>query len=133
MAWLANMPKSASPDISLFELVKTLLMGALGWSNNELAMAKLDAKALLNRVLWGAALLFAAFAMLTAAIFTLAETLIGALADYLHGNLPAGLVVSASLFCLTGLLMAVGYFSLKTRPKPQGIVFRKLLGSKSLR
>jgi hypothetical protein len=132
MAWLANMPKSTSEGFSILELVKTLLVGALGWSSDELALTRLDAKAMLNRILLGVVLFFASFAVLTAAIFTLAETLIGALADYLHGNLIAGVLVSAGLFCVTGILMAIGYFSIKAKPKARGMVFRKLLGSKTI-
>lgn len=127
------MPEARSNHTSVFELVKRLLLGALGWSTDELNLAKLDAKALLNRVLVGVGLLFFAFAILTAAIFTLAETLIGALADYLHGNFMAGLVVTAGLLLIVAVLMAIAYSSIKARPKPKGAVFKRLLGTKDHR
>ncbi|MEO6607518.1 MAG: phage holin family protein [Aestuariivirga sp.] len=126
------MPERRAKNTPIFELVKKLLMGALGWSSDELSLTKLDAKALLNRVLLGAGLLFFAFAMLTAAIFTLAETLIGALTDYLHGNFAAGLVVTVGLLLITALLMAFAYSSIKATPAPRGVIFKRLLGSKKL-
>ena len=124
------MRKPHSSSDSLLELVKQLLLGALGWSSLELKLAKTDAKALLRRFLLGISLLFAGFAILIAAVFTLAETLIGALADYVHGNLIAGLIVSAALFAITALIVTLAYAFVTRRPVPKGVVFRRLLVSR---
>lgn len=122
------MPKSRLGNSGFLELVKQLLMGVLGWSSDELRLTKLDASALLHRFLFGGVLFFTSFAILTAAVFTLAETLVGALAEYVHDNLTAGLIVSAALFGLTAILIAVAYASITKKPVARGMVFRRLLG-----
>lgn len=103
-------------------------MGFLGWSDNELRLTKMDAQALLRRFLLGVGLLFFGFAALIATIFTLAESMIGALADYVHGNFVAGLIVSAALFAATALIIAIAYVVLTKTPPPKGMVFRRILG-----
>ena len=122
------MPKSRLRSPVILELVKQLLAGALGWSSAELELAKLDARSLLRRYIFAIGLLFASFAILTAAVFTLAETLIGALADYVHGHLIAGLIVSMGLLAIVAVMIAVAYASITKSPTPQGVVFRRLLG-----
>jgi hypothetical protein len=126
------MPKTRKNHISFLELAKQLLFGALGWSNDEMLLTKLDARALLRRLAFGLGLLLASFAFLIAAVFTLAETLIGALADYLHGNLLAGLIVSAGLFCITALIAYFAYAWITRKPVSKGVIFRKLLGDPKL-
>ncbi len=122
------MPKSRLRSPVVLELVKQLLAGVLGWSSDELRLTKIDARALLHRYLFAIGLLFTSFAIMIAAIFTLAETLIGALAEYVHGNLIAGLIVSLGLFCIVAVMIAVAYSFITKKPAPQGVVFRHLLG-----
>ncbi len=129
MALPTPVPRSRGAKSSILEVVKLLFLEALGWSNEELRLTKLDAKTLLHRYLLGLGLLFAGLAVLTATIFTLAETLIGALADYVHGNLIAGLIVSALLLGLTMLLLGLAYAHVTNSSNPRGVVFRKMLGS----
>lgn len=122
------MRKSRLLSPAVLALVKQLLAGVLDWSGDELRLAKLDARVLLRRYLFAIGLLIASLALLTAAIFTLAQTLIGALAEYVHGNFVAGLIVSLALFGITALMVAVAYSSIMKKLTPQGMVFRRLLG-----
>ena len=123
------MPEPSSGAATLLELAKQLLFGALGWPSAELTLTKLDAKALLHRYVLGLILLVVSFAVLTATVFTLAETVIGALAEYVHGNLIAGLIVSAGLFCLTAVMIMIARSSFTKVPPPKGMVFKRLLGN----
>lgn len=128
MVPFGNMRKPHIENPAVLELAKQILLGLLGWSRDEVRLTKLDARALLHRYLFGLGLLFASFAILTAAIFTMVQTLIGALADYVHGNLVAGLIVSLGLFGITALMIAVAHSSITKKPVAQGVVFRHLLG-----
>jgi len=98
-----------------------------------LELTKQDAKALVRRYVIAVGLVFAAFAVLTAAIFTLAQTLIGALAVYLYGHVVAGLVVSLIMFGLTIGLLLIARYTATRKTTPKGVVFLRLQGRASKR
>jgi len=109
-------------------LIKKLFTDAVDWSNDELALTRNDAKALLRRYVTGLVCFCISFAILIAAIFTLAQTVIGALAEYLHGHLIAGLMVSFVLFILALIAMAAAHHCFAHKSKAKGLVFRRIMG-----
>ena len=121
-------PLALTRDFAILALIKQLINDAVDWSNDELALTRSDAKALLRRYLIALGLLFVSFAILIAAIFTLAQTLIGALAEYLHGHLIAGTIVSLALFILTFALMAAARYLFARKARAKGLVFRRIMG-----
>ena len=122
------MPEHQRRPFSVLELVRQLIADAVDWSNDEMALTRVDAKSLFRRYLIGLGLVLISFVILIAAVFTLAQTVIGALAEYLHGHIVAGLIVSFILFAITIALMAIAraFFTKKARPK--GLVFRRIMG-----
>jgi hypothetical protein len=90
------MPKK----LAILELVKQLLRDALEWSQVEIELTRVDAKAMMRNYIVALGLVFTSFAILIAAMFTLAQTVIGAIATYVHGHVIAGLIVSVALFAL---------------------------------
>jgi hypothetical protein len=125
------MPERTPRPFSVLELVKQLLKDAVDWSNDEMALTRVDAKSLLRRYLTGLGLILTSFAILIAAVFTLAQTVIGALAEYLHGHIIAGLIVSLILFVVTAALMAVARSFFTNKARPKGLVFRRIMGEKT--
>ena len=123
------MPEQQRRHFSILELVKQLIADAVDWSNDEMALTRVDAKSLLRRYLTGLFLILISFAILIAAVFTLAQTMIGALAEYLHGRIVAGLIVSFILFAMTMALMAMARSFFTKKAHPKGLVFRRIMGS----
>jgi Putative Actinobacterial Holin-X, holin superfamily III len=109
-------------------LLKQLLQDALEWSQTEIELTRTDAKAVMNNYITALALFFAAFAILIAALFTLAQTVIGAIATYVHGHIIAGFIVSAVLFGLTLLLLAIARYFLTRKSGSKGLIFRRITG-----
>jgi len=122
------MPEKQQSNFAILTLIKQLISDAVDWSNDELALTRSDAKSLLRRYLIALGLIFVSFAILIAAIFTLAQTLIGALAQYLHGHLIAGAIVSLALFVLTFALMAAARYLFTRKARANGLVFRRIMG-----
>jgi hypothetical protein len=122
------MPYNKRQPFSILELVKLLITDAIDWSNEEMALTRVDAKSLMRRYLFGISLMVTSFAILIAAIFTLAQTVIGALSEYLHGHIVAGLIVSLILFAITIILLAIARSFFVNRAHPKGLVFRRILG-----
>ena len=111
-------------------LLKQLLQDALEWSQAEIELTRADAKAMMRNYIIALALLVVSFAILIAAVFTLAQTVIGALAAYVHGHLSAGLIVSAALFGLTLILIAIARYFLTRKSRSKGLIFRRITGTK---
>ncbi len=122
---LKPMPKTNS----IPGLLKQLLQDALEWSQAEIKLTRLDAKAMMRNYIMALALMAVSFAILIAAVFTLAQTLIGALAAYVHGHLFAGLIVSAALFGLTLILLAIARYFLTRKSRSKGLIFRRITGT----
>ena len=122
------MPEHQRRSFSVLELVRQLIADAVDWSNDEMALTRVDAKSLLRRYLTGLFLMLISFAILIAAVFTLAQTMIGALAEYLHGHIVAGLIVSFILFAVTMALMAMARSLFTKKAQPKGLVFRRIMG-----
>lgn len=122
------MARPHKASFSVFDFTKRLIDEAVAWSNDELELTKQDAKAMLRRYLIALGLVFAGFAILTAGIFTLAQTLIGALALYLYGHVVAGLVVSLVMFAMTAGLLLLARYMVTRKTNPKGIVFLRLQG-----
>ena len=122
------MPDHKPRPFSVFELVTQLIADAVDWSNYEMALTRVDAKSLLRRYLIGLGLMLISFAILIAAVFTLAQTVIGALAEYLHGHIVAGLIVSFILFAITIAFMAIARSLFTKKGRPKGMVFRRIMG-----
>jgi hypothetical protein len=94
----------------IVESVRQLMRNAIDWSNDEMALTRVDDKSFFRRYVVGLGLLLASFAILIAAAFTRAQTVMGSLAEYHHGHIAAGLLVSLTLFILTiGLMAAMQY------------------------
>lgn len=115
---------------SISGLLKQLLQDALEWSQAEIELTRADAKAMMRNYIIALALLVVSFAILIAAVFTLAQTVIGALAAYVHGHLSAGLIVSAALFGLTLILIAIARYFLTRKSRSKGLIFRRITGTK---
>ena len=115
---------------SISGLLKQLLQDALEWSQAEIELTRADAKAMMRNYIMALALLVVSFAILIAAVFTLAQTVIGALAAYVHGHLSAGLIVSAALFGLTLILIAIARYFLTRKSRSKGLIFRRITGTK---
>lgn len=115
---------------SISGLLKQLLQDALEWSQAEIELTRADAKAMMRNYIIALALLLVSFAILIAAVFTLAQTVIGALAAYVHGHLSAGLIVSAALFGLTLILIAIARYFLTRKSRSKGLIFRRITGTK---
>ena len=126
MVQLKPVPK----NLAIVQLVKQLLQDALEWSQAEIELTRRDAKAMMRNYFIALALLFISFAILIAAIFTLAQTVIGALAIYLHGHIFAGIIVSFSLFGLAVLLLVTARYFLGRKSPSKGLIFRRLMGAK---
>jgi Putative Actinobacterial Holin-X, holin superfamily III len=124
------MPYNQRQPLSILELVKKLITDAVDWSNDEMALTRVDAKSLMRRYILGFTLMMISFAILVAAIFTLAQTVIGALSEYLHGHIVAGLIVSFMLFAITVILLAVARQFFVNKARAKGLVFRRILGEK---
>ncbi len=127
------MARPNKSSFSILDFAKRLIDEAVAWSNDELELTKQDAKAMVHRYVIALGLVLAAFAVLTAAIFTLAQTLIGALARYLYGHVVAGLVVSLVMFGLTLGLLLIAKSTATRKAMPKGLVFLKLQGRGSKR
>jgi Putative Actinobacterial Holin-X, holin superfamily III len=125
------MPKDRRRPFSILELVKQLIADAVDWSNDEMALTRLDAKTMVRRYLFGLGLILTSFAVLIAAVFTLAQTVIGVLAEYLHGHVVAGLTVSLILFIFAFMLIASARHFFKNQAQPRGLVFRRIMGETS--
>lgn len=125
------MPKSQNSHFQVIELLKRLMRDAVDWSNDEMALTRNDAKTLLRRYVIGLGFILASFAVLIAAIFTLAQTLIGALAEYVHGHIIAGLIVSLVLFMITLLMMAIARYLFTHKTRVKGLIFRRIMGRTS--
>lgn len=115
---------------SVLRLAKQLLQDALEWSQAEIELTRADAKAMMRNYIIALALFFTGFAILIAAVFTLAQTVIGALATYLNGHFSAGVIVSLSLFALTMLILATARYFLMRKSRSKGLIFRRITGSK---
>lgn len=126
MAQHKRMPKKHSP----LRLVKQLIQDALQWSQTEIELTRADAKAMMRNYIIALALFFISFAILIAALFTLAQTVIGAIAAYVHGHLIAGLIVSIALILMTILLLALARYFLTRKSRSKGLIFRRLTGDK---
>ncbi len=115
---------------SILRLVKQLLEDALEWSQAEIELTRADAKAVMRNYIIALALFFTSFAILVAAVFTLAQTVIGAIADYVHGHIMAGLIVGIALIGLTMLLLATARYFLTRKSRSKGLIFRRITGAK---
>ncbi len=115
----------------ILELVKQLLQDAFQWSQTEIELTRLDAKAMMRNYIIALALFFTSFAILIAAVFTLAQTVIGAVAAYVHGHIVAGLIVTVVLILLTILLLATARYFLTRKSRSKGLIFRRLKGYKT--
>jgi hypothetical protein len=124
------MSKDQRQPFSILELIKQLITDAVDWSNDEMALTRVDAKLLLRRYLIGLGLILTSFAILIAGVFTLAQTVIGALAEYLHGHIIAGLIVSLVLFVITIIMTAAARYFFTTKVRPKGLVFRRIMGAR---
>jgi uncharacterized membrane protein YdjX (TVP38/TMEM64 family) len=111
-------------------LVKQLLQDAFQWSQTEIELTRADAKAVMQNYIIALALFFTSFAILIAAVFTLAQTVIGAISAYVHGHIVAGLIVSATLIGFTMLLLATARYFLTRKSRSKGLIFRQLKGEK---
>jgi uncharacterized membrane protein YdjX (TVP38/TMEM64 family) len=128
MAQRHRMPEHGHRKLAIFRLLQQLIQDAVAWSEAELAFTRADAKAFVRSYVFALALIFAGFAMLIAAIFTLAQTIVGALAIYVHGHTIAGLIVSFGLFGLTLLLLAAARYFVTRKASSKGMIFRRLTG-----
>lgn len=115
---------------AILGLVKQLLQDALDWSQAEIALTRSDAKAVMRNYIIALALIFVGFAILIAGVFTLAQTVVGAIASYVHGHIVAGLIVSAALILLTILLLATARYFLTRKSRSKGLIFRRITGAK---
>lgn len=122
------MPEAGHRNRGIFRLLRQLIQDAIAWSEAEVEFTRADAKAFLRSYIVAFGFIFVGFAMLIAAVFTLAQTIIGALASYVHGNTIAGLIVSVGLFALTILLLAAARHFLTRKASSQGMIFRRLTG-----
>ena len=113
---------------SILDFFRRLIDEAVAWSNEELELTKQDAKALVHRYMMALGLMIGGFSVLTAGIFTLAQTLIGALALYLYGHVIAGLVVSLAMFVVTAGLFLLARHLITQKTTPKGMVFLRLQG-----
>jgi len=125
------MPNTHRPKFALLDVLQQLVQNAVAWSEAEMAHTRADAKALLRSYVLACALMLTGFSVLIAAVFTLAETIIGALAAYVHGHTIAGLIVSVGLFALTLLLLLAARYFLTRKASSKGIIFRRLTGKKT--
>jgi ABC-type multidrug transport system fused ATPase/permease subunit len=126
MAARKPMPKK----YPILGLVKQLLQDAQEWSQAEIEMTRADAKAMMRNCIIALGFIFTSFAILIAAIFTLAQSIIGALATYLHGHIFAGVVVSFMLFALTMVMLAAARYFFGRKLPAKGLIFRRLTASK---
>ena len=131
MAQHKLMPDTGQPRLALFRLLQQLVQDAVAWSEAEMAYTRADAKAFLRSYVFALGFMFAGFSVLIAAIFTLAQTIIGALASYVYGHTIAGLIVSFGLFVLTLLLLAAARYFLTRKASSKGMIFRRLAGAKT--
>ena len=123
-------PKLDMRNPSLLELLKQLIQEATAWSNAEIALTRLDAKSLVRNYVVAAGFMFFGFAVLIAAIFTLAQSIIGGLAAYVYGHTVAGLVVSLVLFGLTAACFSAALFFITRKKRVKGVIFQRLLNVK---
>ena len=125
------MSSDSHPKFALFGLLQQLAQDALAWSEAEVAHTRADAKAHLRGYALALGFMFAGFSVLIAAVFTLAETIIGALASYVHGNTIAGLIVSLGLFVITLTLLVTARYFLTRKTTSKGMIFRRLTGGEA--
>lgn len=119
------------PNINgIFELINRLLQDALEWSQAEIELTRADAKAMVRNDIIALVLVFVSFAILVAAFLTLAETVIGALATYVHGHILAGIIVCAVLFGITIVLLATARYFFTRKSQSKGLIFRRITGGK---
>ncbi len=109
-------------------LVKQLLQDAFQWSQAEIELTRSDAKVVMRNYIIALALFFTSFAILIAAVFTLAQTMIGAIATYVHGHVIAGLIVGIVLLSLTILLLITARYFLTRKSRSKGLIFRRIKG-----
>lgn len=122
------MPEPGHRKSAILRLLRQLVHDAIVWSEAEVAFTRADAKAILRSYIVAFGFIFGGFSVLIAAVFTLAQTIIGALASYVHGNTIAGLIVSVGLFGLTLLLLAAARHFLTRKTSSKGVIFRRLTG-----
>ncbi len=115
---------------SILSLVNQLLQDAIQWAQAEIELTRSDAKAMMRDYIIALALFFTSFAILIAAVFTLAQTVIGAIAAYVHGHVIAGLIVGIALMVLTVLLLVIARYFLIRKLPSKGLVFRQIKTSK---
>lgn len=120
------MPK----DISIIRLVRQLVQDALAWSQAEIELTRKDAMAMVRNYIIALALIFVGFAMLIAALLTLAQTVIGAIATYVQGHTLAGLIVSVALFGLAMLVLILARYFFTRKSHSMGLIFRRISGEK---
>lgn len=125
------LPIAMPEKIAIRQLLRQLLADAFAWSQTEMELTRQDARAAMRRYVVALGFLFVAFAILIAAVFTLAQTVIGALASYVYGHIFAGLIVSFTLIVIAILLLAAARYFLTSRPKSKGLIFRRFKGSHS--
>jgi uncharacterized membrane protein len=123
------MPEAGRRKSAIFRLLRQLVQDAIVWSEAEVAFTRADAKVFLRNYSVALGFIFSGLAVLIAAVFTLAQTIIGALASYVHGDTIAGLIVSVVLFGLTILLLAAARHFLTRKAPSQGMIFRRLTGA----
>ena len=131
MARLSLMPETGHPKLVLFRLLQQLVHDIVAWSEAEMAYTRADAKAFLRSYVFAFGSIFAGFSVLIAAVFTLAETIVGALAAYVHGHTIAGLIVSLSLFVVTFLFLVAARYFLTRKASSKGMIFRRLTGGEA--
>ena len=125
------MPKHHRTPFSILDLVKQLITDAVHWSNDEIALTRLDASRMMRRYVFGLALILTSFAILIAAVFTLAQTLIGPLAAYLNGHVAAGLIVSLVLFGMALVLVLLARYVITYKVKAKGMIFRRIISGRT--
>jgi len=123
------MPEPGHQKSTILNFLRQLAQDAIVWSEAEMAFTRADAKAFLRSYVVALGFIFGGFAVLIAAVFTLAQTIVGALASYVHGNTMAGLIVSFGLFGLTLLLLAAARHFLTRKGSSKGMIFRRLTGA----
>lgn len=74
------MPEKSSCRSPLLVFLKQLMGDVAAWSNDELALTRLDAMSVLRPYMIALGLIFVSFAILIAAVFTMSETTVGSLA-----------------------------------------------------
>jgi uncharacterized BrkB/YihY/UPF0761 family membrane protein len=121
------MAKSRQPDSPIIALLRHLIDEAVAWSHAELGLAREDARRLLRRYLVGLGMLLSGFAIFIAGLITLAQALIGVLADYLQGHVMAGLAVGLATLAVALACLVIARLFFRIPARPQSAVFQRLL------